>query len=967
MLCRPQSLTCVSFLLFVLASGPECRSDNDDFAELASARGLCVQIGFDERTFKPLAASQHRLLHCLDQDRGAIARLHQRQATDPDVRASIVGEHWVHPTLPHADNLANVVVVHGNLVPAEEVYRILRPGGVALFCTGTDVTRYVKPNPADTDEWSHQWHATDGGLTSEDRRVGVPTGVQWIAGPLFAMAGRKSSTQTLVTSGGINFYVTQNVSENVGRAADQMQQYLVALDSYNGILLWKRPWTGPFVSGNGETNPRMIAAPHALYAVTDPGSVVVIDPLNGQTTDRFPLDESHQIDKIMLHANRLFVQSRTRLTAFDAERKTKLWHLDRREQSSLTANDDRLFLLSAGRSSDGRFRHELICVNAADGSIVYRQNTQPHVTAARVRINFVADDYVALQAHGSLHLFAAADGSHLWTKTTDARPGKTYVDERYVGHFYRRGLVWMLSQNSPRESFGQNVWLALNPATGETVRELTTQGEWPRTDTPAKMGCQVLIASDRYIMIPRQATFIDFDTGEKRAFKFTRGGCGLGFVPANGLLYSHPHACGCFTEALRGFMGMHSLDAPTATPPPTAALTSFQPAAQDKTAEGAVPWPVYRGNAERSGYSPARLGKRLRRKWSVRIRTSDSSVSRDGWSLRTGNTLTAATVAAGKVFVADADAGRLVALDVATGEPLWQFHAAGRIDSPPTFYEGLCVFGAHDGCVYCLQAATGEPCWKRRLAPTDRRIVAYGGLESAWPVSGTTLVRNGLILAAAGRAPDADGGLFAEAIDPGTGQPVWQQQLSGGALRGLCDYFIADQNSVYLANWKFDPATGFGAPAADSTHLQGGKAGLLESSWRKHDLAIRKNIQTWTAQGMAGQLLVWSPHAQAAFDAETGALTIRHATVDEPRQLQLSPQEQITAMAITPEVLIIAGGTDRTDAGQPGFLRLIDLRTGHIRHSERLPAEAGFDSLAVADGRLFVCAQNGTILSFETR
>ena len=72
------------------------------------------------------------------------------------------------------------------------------------------------------------------------------------------------------------------------------------------------------------------------------------------------------------------------------------------------------------------------------------------------------------------------------------------------------------------------------------------------------MGCQALIASDRYIMIPRQATFVDFETGEKLSFKFTRGGCGLGFVPANGLVYSHPHACGCYSDALRGFMGMHS-------------------------------------------------------------------------------------------------------------------------------------------------------------------------------------------------------------------------------------------------------------------------------------------------------------------------------------------------------------------------------------------------------------------------
>lgn len=98
-------------------------------------------------------------------------------------------------------------------------------------------------------------------------------------------------------------------------------------------------------------------------------------------------------------------------------------------------------------------------------------------------------------------------GEHLWSVTTEARPGKTYVDERYVGHFYQHGLVWLLAKNSPRTSDGQNVWRGLGPRTGQERRVLRTQGE-------------------------------------------------------------HPHACGCFSEVMRGFLAVHSSQEPpvVATP-----------------------------------------------------------------------------------------------------------------------------------------------------------------------------------------------------------------------------------------------------------------------------------------------------------------------------------------------------------------------------------------------------------------
>ena len=99
------------------------------------------------------------------------------------------------------------------------------------------------------------------------------------------------------------------------------------------------------------------------------------------------------------------------------------------------------------------------------------------------------------------------------------------------------------------------------------------------------------------------------------------------------------------------------------------------------------------------------------------------------------------------------------ALDVANGEPVWSFHSGGRIDSPPTVAQGRVVFGSADGYVYCLRAEDGQLAWRFRAAPQERRIMAFGQVESAWPVHGSVLVVDGQLYFVAGRTSYLDGGM----------------------------------------------------------------------------------------------------------------------------------------------------------------------------------------------------------------
>ena len=105
-------------------------------------------------------------------------------------------------------------------------------------------------------------------------------------------------------------------------------------------------------------------------------------------------------------------------------------------------------------------------------------------------------------------------------------------------------------------------------------------------------------------------------------------------------------------------------------------------------------------------------------------------------------------------------------MDADSGEQVWQFTTGGRVDSPPTIHNGMVLFGSADGRVYCLRAADGALVWRFLAAPADRRLMSFGQLESVWPVTGSVLVRDGVLYCTAGRSSYLDGGMHLYRLDP---------------------------------------------------------------------------------------------------------------------------------------------------------------------------------------------------------
>jgi hypothetical protein len=243
-----------------------------------------------------------------------------------------------------------------------------------------------------------------------------------------------------------------------------------------------------------------------------------------------------------------------------------------------------------------------------------------------------------------------------------------------------------------------------------------------------------------------------------------RGTCQYGILPANGLIYAPPHACGCYMESkLRGFWALSARRTEAPRIPEHQKLEKG-PAYGKRTkseSEREQCWPQYRSDALRSGAAGTIVSSRLKPAWKKHI----------------GGRITPPVVAGGKVLLSAMDEDAVYALDNMSGKVLWRYVAGGRIDSPPAIYRGMVFFGSTDGRVYCLRLSDGELIWRFLAAPADKRAVAEDRIESLWPVHGSVLVLNGLVYCSAGRSTWLDGGIYLYGLDPMTGKVVYENHF----------------------------------------------------------------------------------------------------------------------------------------------------------------------------------------------
>jgi hypothetical protein len=211
-----------------------------------------------------------------------------------------------------------------------------------------------------------------------------------------------------------------------------------------------------------------------------------------------------------------------------------------------------------------------------------------------------------------------------------------------------------------------------------------------------------------------------------------------------------------------------------------------------------------------------------------------------------GGKLSSIVVAENKLFVSAVDQQTIYCLDGANGKQLWKFVAGGRVDSPPTIYGAMVIFGCRNGYVYTLRISDGQLVWRFRGAPVDRRTVVSDRLESLWPINGSVLVVNGslwpingsvlvvngTVYFSAGHTSYLDGGIRLYGLDAESGELRYSTTISSeGAGRDgtLPDVLISDGQNIMMRQVRYDLSLQAYKGTKPATIVT--NTGLLEDCW----------------------------------------------------------------------------------------------------------------------------------------
>jgi outer membrane protein assembly factor BamB len=797
--------------------------------------GLIVHLGCgDGRLTAALHVSPGYLVQGLDREALNVAKS-RAYIQSLGLYGPVSVERLAGNSLPYIDGFANLVVAEqlGD-IPMAEVLRILAPNGVAYVKDGASWTKTVKPWPREIDEWTHFFHDATGNPVAHDSVVGPPRQYQWLGGPRWSRHhDHMASMSALVSAGGRLFYIMDEGS----RASIQLPAhwFLVARDAFNGTILWQRElptWNThkwPLKSGPAQVTRRLVAVGDKVFVTLGlDAPLAILDAATGRTIRT--CDGTANTEEIIVSDGVAF------LLVSDAPSK---WPEYRQEFSYVWDNSNHA---NRDWAWDGQKRH-VVAVEVETGRILWKRETAvaPLTLAADARRVYLHDGerLVALDRNRgeplwnsepvarrqplpvcfgprllvwkdvvvfaggsrSMTAVAAATGKTLWS-AEHPRSGHQSPEDLYVV----QNLVW---SGDIAQTASSGVFKGLDPYTGAVVKEFPPDVKiyW------FHHRCYPSKATDNYILTSRNGTeFIDPAKETWLTNHWVRGGCIYGILPSNGLMYAPPQSCGCYLESKLNGLSALAPQSPISIRlrqgdeqsrlergPAYGAAVSDGPSQATQT-----DWPTYRHDTQRSGRTGTSVEADLQRLWQADL----------------GGRLSSVVVADGRLFVASIDTHTVHALKADSGERLWSFTAGGRVDSPPTIWQGRVLFGSADGWVYCLRVSDGALAWRFRAAPVDLRMMAYEQIESLWPVHGSVLVRDGVLYCVAGRSMFLDGGLHLLRLDPATGRKLSETILddrdpeTGANLQSLVtglvmpvalpDILSSDGRYVYMRSQRFD-------------------------------------------------------------------------------------------------------------------------------------------------------------------
>ncbi len=1032
-------------LVSIMPATAAAESTEEVLQTAAHHGGLIVHVGCGEgKLTAALATNRRSVVQGLDTNpaRVAAARRYIRLIGQ---YGRVSADRFDGTHLPYVDNLVTLIVAEepGDL-PMSEMMRVLSPLGIVFVKRDGKWTKTVKPWPEEIDEWQQYLHDADNNAVAHDTVVGPPRHVQWVSGPAWSRSHMTIPTVvSMVSSRGRLFTIEDTATvENPflpGRFA------LVARGAFNGVMLWKiefdewEPVTRYIKDMAVQLQRRLAAIGETVYCT--PGldaPLTAFDAATGRMIREYPDTQRTQefaydggvlylvvgdrmnapgYDIVKTYSGKGislggtdpdapfdgtgFRGAYTRETPEKADPICAIWAIEAESGKRLWRRDDIHSYTGCSLAIRGKYAvyqtaAGTVCLNRTTGDTLWRVDkpiTGGDGTMANTLI--LSDDMVYAKEGSSLVAYSLEDGSPKWTAPIANNC------EKSADLFLAAGSVWTGGTGKPT---------SYDPQTGERRTIITQRMTGP-------MGhdrCYRNFITDRFYINSKTggADFLTLDGKTEMPNHWVRGTCGLGVLPCNGLLYAPPYTCQCSIGAM--IHGMNALyTEPGIETSNQRIRVQRSPRLVKGPAYGEVPvgttapldaedWPTYRHDPTRGGATDSKVPAALKTLWRTKLRTVPS----------------APVIADGKVFVAEIDAHRVCALSASDGRVLWDYTVGGRIDSPPTYHAGLLLFGSRDGWVYCVRASDGVLAWRFRDLP-ERRIVAHGQVESAWPVHGSVLVKDNVAYFAAGRSSFLDGGIFVYGLDPIAGKVLHTRRMYGpfdrttgfpgtGVHGFKSDIFVADAEHLYLRHQAFEsdltaadspgshviPSAGFldDTPQHRTFWTVGSSYVNSLGSRPSGDILVTDGREFFEVRGfplkrhsyfdprMSGYKLVAGTVSQAA--RTTGSRRGKRTAVGgkstrQPAVMKWDSNIRLTgkAMVLADQIVFVAGTPVQFPPDEPvaeyeaaynnqrgGVLWAASALDGRKLASQELDAAPVWDGMAAAGGKLFVSLADGSVL-----
>lgn len=997
------------------------------------AHGVVVHVGATDGTLAAeIADSGEFLVLAVVEKEEVAGALRQEFDARPSGKRASVSLPEEGGIVPLPANTAALLVAELDanppVVDLRELRRVVRPGGVLYVKQNGQWTLTRKPRPEAMGDWPQYFHDAAASDYSRDTLVGPARGLQWQTGDGDVQGGKMGYRCV----GGIVVKVESDGA-------------VVARDGFSGLPLWRRDdlsianryaflvdeervYCHSRAPGWSRVQPHMIALDLATgRTVVEFKQGFGVEYEEDDKGRRRPRDASRSPgyeDMIVRLSDGVLVQVKEgHLWALSAESGKLLWEADvSREKCRWmhpAAADGMLYALEGEKVRSYSYTHWPMTTCERIVAFHLKTGEQRWVWQWPKAWGEPDAAYNLALGNGKLAL-AVRDGKEkggIHVLTLDANTGKqaAYVPGPWRSHGDKIKTTGGGHSHIRTLIRGDQLWIS--QIHGSVALDL---------DQPDKIvveahqnlrpiGCTVWRATPNYIL--GSLTCINPQGEGFFHTNAARTACDIGAFPANGLLYLPPNHCGCLSY-LPVSNAFHS-----EKPQPPARFSrlergSAQAAdAEDTPWPAADAWPMYMRDPARSNWTDQPVAARPQLRWQTQVSRPQAdeaapqlAVDRQAHPFIEA-AATPVTVAEGVCLTALPHEQAVVALDAGTGQQKWRIVVDGRVDSPPTIYRGLALFGTRNGWVYAVNRDTGELVWRFFAAPHRRRIVANGQLESSWPVYGTVLIEDGAAWVFAGRNVDLDGGIYWYRLRPASGEVLAQgrlgfdELLTGGDIRsrllGSNMPPASDGQRLVFHNFVFDKSTGRASQhtpweAQSLDCLTPCHMGLVHNGHKtvalnahSHCYGVTRGWQI--AYRGDDYVSILGSTERGNRGGNTSALALRLKR--HPQDQELDPKQGkpqlvwkyerasnywgkggyfgIKAVAKAgDQVLVVAspeghdGWRDR-EAGKH-FLLLLDYETGKLLHRvENLPHNGIYAGLAVAGGRIYVTCRDGTICCLQ--